>query len=211
VVAVIDRQGAVADKAMHRRWKEAGEFKKYLWERGCEMDVGELAENRRSANLEMRKIESKHRFLAKLSKTRKSPFLRCLLTREFCRRDEWRRPADSNSSEDSQGFYSFVIFFWSPRIISMENENRYVISWQAKFRASCGQGKRRFTREAGARLAEELNRDYPNFVHEAVEVLSDTESQAQLRADDGRIIRDIDFNVSPEERHLLSVPFNEAA
>ena len=74
VLAVIDRQGSVADKAMHESWKEVGEFKKYLWERGSEMDLGELAENRRSANLEMRKVESKHRFLAKLSKARKSPF-----------------------------------------------------------------------------------------------------------------------------------------
>ena len=49
VLAVIDRQGSVADKAMHERWKEAVEFKKYLWERGSEMDSGELAENRRSA------------------------------------------------------------------------------------------------------------------------------------------------------------------
>src|SRR4030095_4642467 len=46
-----------------------------LWERASEMDSAELAENRRSANLEMRKVESKHRFLAQLSKARKSPFL----------------------------------------------------------------------------------------------------------------------------------------
>jgi len=74
VLAVIDRQGSVADKAMHERWKEVGEFKKYLWERGSEMDSAELAENRRSAKLEMHKVELKHRFLAKLSKARKSPF-----------------------------------------------------------------------------------------------------------------------------------------
>src|SRR6476660_355246 len=74
VLSMIDRQGSIADQAMHERWKELGEFKKYLWERGSEMDSAELAENRRSANLEMRKVESKHRFLAKLSKARKSPF-----------------------------------------------------------------------------------------------------------------------------------------
>src|SRR5262245_39615005 len=52
VLAVIDRQGSVADHALHERWKEVGEFKKYLWERGREMDLAELAENRRSVNLE---------------------------------------------------------------------------------------------------------------------------------------------------------------
>jgi len=74
VLAVIDRQGSVADQAMLERWREVGEFKKYLWERGSEMDFAEMADHRRSVNLELRKVESKHRFLAKLSKARKSPF-----------------------------------------------------------------------------------------------------------------------------------------
>jgi len=93
----------------------------------------------------------------------------------------------------------------------MDNGNTYVISWQAKFRASCGQGKRRFTREEGERLAEELNRDYPNFVHEAVEVLPGNESQSQFGADDGRIIRDVDYNVSPEKQRTVPLPINAAA
>src|SRR4030095_8867654 len=75
VLAVIDRQGSITDKAMHERWKEAGEFKKYLWERGGEMDLAELAENRRSVILVMGMVEAKHQFLAKLSKARKSPFV----------------------------------------------------------------------------------------------------------------------------------------
>jgi len=74
VLAVIDHQGAVADKVMHEGLREAVEFKKYHWERGREMDVAEVAEIRRSTNLEMRKAESKHRFLARLSKARQSPF-----------------------------------------------------------------------------------------------------------------------------------------
>jgi len=92
-----------------------------------------------------------------------------------------------------------------------ENQNTYVISWQDKSRASFGQGKRRFTREEGERLAEELNRDYPNFVHEAVEVLPGNESETQLRADDGRIIRDVEFNGLPEKRPTIPLPFNAAA
>ena len=74
VLSVIDRQGAFAGKVAQERLKEAAEFKKYLWERGREMDIAEKAENRRSTNFEMRRVESKHRFLAKLLKARKNPF-----------------------------------------------------------------------------------------------------------------------------------------
>jgi hypothetical protein len=93
----------------------------------------------------------------------------------------------------------------------MENESTYVISWHAKLRASAGQGKKRFTREEGERLAQELNRDYPNFVHEAVEVLAGNESQAPFGADDSQIIRDTDFNPLPDKRPALPIPFNAAA
>jgi DNA helicase-2/ATP-dependent DNA helicase PcrA len=78
VLSVIDRQGAFAGKIAQERLREAAEFKKYLWERGREMDLAEKAENRRSTTFEMRRVESKHRFLAKLSKARKSPFFGCL-------------------------------------------------------------------------------------------------------------------------------------
>jgi DNA helicase IV len=74
VLAVIDRQGSVAGVAMQERLKEAVEFKRYVWERGREMDLAEMTEYRRSVNLEMIKVEAKHRFLAKLSKARSSPF-----------------------------------------------------------------------------------------------------------------------------------------
>ena len=74
VLAVIVRQGSDADMAMLERWKEVGEFKKYLWERGSEMDVAELADNRRANSLELGKVAAKHRFLAKLFKARKNPF-----------------------------------------------------------------------------------------------------------------------------------------
>jgi DNA helicase-2/ATP-dependent DNA helicase PcrA len=78
VLAVISRQGAFAGQIAQERLREAAEFKKYLWERGREMDIAEKTENRRSTTFEMRRVESKHRFLAKLSKARKSPFFGCL-------------------------------------------------------------------------------------------------------------------------------------
>ena len=93
----------------------------------------------------------------------------------------------------------------------MENENTYAIAWSAKLRASSGQGKKLFTRNEAERLADELNQDFPNFIHEAVEVMSDNKSQAQLSPADSKIIRNIDFNSSSDRRLASSVPFNTAA
>lgn len=44
----------------------------------------------------------------------------------------------------------------------------YAISWRSRIGPAAGQGKRRFEREQAERLAEELNREYPGFIHEAV-------------------------------------------
>jgi len=94
----------------------------------------------------------------------------------------------------------------------MERDNTYVISWSAKLRASSGQGKKLFTRKEAERLAQELNQDYPNFIHEAVAVVPASESQEQLSVDDSEIIRDIDFNrVVKRETQASPVPFNAAA
>jgi hypothetical protein len=71
--------------------------------------------------------------------------------------------------------------------------------------------KKRFTRDEGEQLAQELNRDYPNFVHEAVEVLSGNESQARSRADHSQIIRDIDFNLLADKGSTLPIPFDAVA
>jgi len=47
----------------------------------------------------------------------------------------------------------------------------YVISWRSRIGPAAGQGKRRFARDEAQRLAEELNREYPGFIHEAVDTL----------------------------------------
>lgn len=78
VLAVINRLGAFAGRVAQERLREAGEFKKYLWERGREMDLAEKAENRAATSQEMRRVNAKHRFLAKLAKARRSPYFGCL-------------------------------------------------------------------------------------------------------------------------------------
>lgn len=44
----------------------------------------------------------------------------------------------------------------------------YAISWRSRIGPAAGQGKRRFDKAEAERLAEELNREYPGFIHEAV-------------------------------------------
>jgi hypothetical protein len=49
----------------------------------------------------------------------------------------------------------------------------YVISWRSRIGPAAGQGKRRFDQAEAERLAEELNREYPGFIHEAVDTLEE--------------------------------------
>lgn len=44
----------------------------------------------------------------------------------------------------------------------------YVISWRSRIGPAAGEGKKYLAREEAERLAEELNREYPGFIHEAV-------------------------------------------
>lgn len=52
----------------------------------------------------------------------------------------------------------------------------YVISWRSRIGPAAGQGKKRLAREEAERLAEELNREYPGFIHEAVNTLEEEPS-----------------------------------
>lgn len=47
-------------------------------------------------------------------------------------------------------------------------ENTYVIAWKSKSEPCFGQGKKLLTREEAETLADELNQDYPSFVHTAL-------------------------------------------
>ncbi len=51
-------------------------------------------------------------------------------------------------------------------------ESTYVIRWKSKMGPSFGQGKKFFTREEAEAVADELNEDYPDFIHQAVNVAS---------------------------------------
>jgi DNA helicase-2/ATP-dependent DNA helicase PcrA len=74
VLGVIERRGVVAHGAMQARRGELGALKKYVWESQRDLDLVELTEHRRSANLDALRVEANHRQLAKLSRARKSPF-----------------------------------------------------------------------------------------------------------------------------------------
>jgi hypothetical protein len=46
---------------------------------------------------------------------------------------------------------------------------RYVIKWKSKVNGRAGKGTKLFDRAEASRLAEELNREYPQIEHEAVD------------------------------------------
>ena len=49
----------------------------------------------------------------------------------------------------------------------------YVIQWKSKSNGRAGRGTKRFDREEAEQLVEELNREYPQIEHEAVEAPAD--------------------------------------
>ena len=57
-------------------------------------------------------------------------------------------------------------------------QNTYVIAWKSKDEPRFGQGKKLLTREEAERLAEELNQDYPAFIHEAINLAAPAEGPA---------------------------------
>lgn len=69
-------------------------------------------------------------------------------------------------------------------------QNTFVISWKSKTGASAGQGKRFFSQEEAQQLADELNRDYPEFTHEAFNTAPAATAEASAEA---VIIRHVDF------------------
>ena len=45
-------------------------------------------------------------------------------------------------------------------------ENSYVIKWSSIDKTRFGQGKKMLSAEEAIQLADELNQEYPNFIHE---------------------------------------------
>jgi hypothetical protein len=57
--------------------------------------------------------------------------------------------------------------------------NSYLIQWKSKSNGRAGRGTKRFDKDEAERLVEELNREYPQIDHHAVEVpLTETEESA---------------------------------
>ena len=46
----------------------------------------------------------------------------------------------------------------------------YVIQWKSKVNGRAGRGTKLFDKEEAGRLVEELNREYPQIIHELAEV-----------------------------------------
>ena len=58
--------------------------------------------------------------------------------------------------------------------------NSYLIQWKSKSNGRAGRGTKRFDKEEADRLVEELNREYPQIDHQAVEMpLAETEHQEE--------------------------------
>ena len=53
-----------------------------------------------------------------------------------------------------------------------------MIQWKSKVNGRAGQGTKMFEREEAKRLAEELNREYPQIEHEAVRFGGRSEMEA---------------------------------
>ena len=51
--------------------------------------------------------------------------------------------------------------------------NSYVIQWKSKSNGRAGRGTKRFDKEEAERLVQELNREYPQIEHQAVEAPAD--------------------------------------
>ena len=59
-------------------------------------------------------------------------------------------------------------------------ENTYVIAWKSKDEPRFGQGKKLLTREEAELLADELNQDYPAFIHEAFNLAARPKCRSRL-------------------------------
>lgn len=81
-------------------------------------------------------------------------------------------------------------------------ENTFVIAWRSKSEPRWGQGKKLFTREEAQTLAEEMNRDYPAFVHEPLNLVATEPAPAP--APEPAIIQ-VDFTAAPE----VAIPVGE--
>jgi hypothetical protein len=53
----------------------------------------------------------------------------------------------------------------------------YIIQWKSKVNGRAGRGTKQFQRDEAEQLVAELNREYPQIEHEAIEVSADTREE----------------------------------
>ena len=71
-------------------------------------------------------------------------------------------------------------------------EQTYVICWKTRDNERAGQGKKLFTREEAEALAEELNRDYPNFIHEAIHIAAANLCSSPIMREDTAEVEEVE-------------------
>jgi hypothetical protein len=59
-------------------------------------------------------------------------------------------------------------------------QNTFVIAWKDRTGERCGRGRKILSKEEAEQLAAELNREYPNFTHEAVSADSGEAEEASM-------------------------------
>jgi hypothetical protein len=55
----------------------------------------------------------------------------------------------------------------------------YVIQWKSKVNGRAGRGTKQFERREAEHLAEELNREYPDILHEVVKAMPQPEREPE--------------------------------
>jgi hypothetical protein len=88
-------------------------------------------------------------------------------------------------------------------------ENTFVIAWRSKSEPRWGQGKKLLPRDEAAALAEELNRDYPAFTHEAFNIAAPAAVSPAAEAPESTIIP-VDFQPESEDAFDAQVEEREA-
>jgi len=73
----------------------------------------------------------------------------------------------------------------------------YVIQWKSKVNGRAGRGTKQFERKEAERLAEELNHEYPDILHEAVKALPPREEKPEFEAEP-EMVEDVEEHVVVE-------------
>lgn len=88
-------------------------------------------------------------------------------------------------------------------------ENTFVIAWRSKSEPRWGQGKKLLTRDEAAALAEELNREHPAFIHEALNLAAPAAVTPPAEATPSSIV-EVDFQPALQATEMAPGETREA-